>query len=152
MVQVSGGCGAEGDQCSANAYAGGREERSEIRTADETAPSSPSGAWAKAIVRLAGLANPIPRPEVAHPASAVVSDRWPEKIENADENTLAEVIIQLMKDVGAPKGVRELGYSEDDIPALVDGAMKQQRLLVGSPKDVTEEDLANILRESIENW
>lgn len=75
-----------------------------------------------------------------------------EKIENADENTLAEVIVQLMKDVGAPKGVRELGYSEDDIPALVDGAMKQQRLLVGAPKDVTEEDLANIIRESMENW
>ncbi len=75
-----------------------------------------------------------------------------EKIDNADENTLAEIIIQLMKDVGAPKGVRELGYSEDDIPALVEGAMKQERLLVGAPKDVTEEDLANIIRESMENW
>jgi hydroxyacid-oxoacid transhydrogenase len=75
-----------------------------------------------------------------------------EKIDNADENTLPDVIIQLMKDVKAPKGVRELGYSEDDIPALVDGAMKQQRLLVGAPKDVTEDDLANILRESMENW
>ena len=75
-----------------------------------------------------------------------------ERIENADENTLPEVVTQLMKDVGAPKGVRELGYSEDDIPDLVDGAMKQQRLLVGAPKEVTEEDLANILRESMENW
>ena len=75
-----------------------------------------------------------------------------ERIENGDENTLPEVVIQLMKDVGAPKGVRELGYSEDDIPDLVDGAMKQQRLLVGAPKEVTEDDIANILRESMENW
>ena len=75
-----------------------------------------------------------------------------EKIETADENTLPEIVIQLMKDVGAPKGVRELGYSEDDIDALVDGAMKQQRLLVGAPKEVSEEDLANIIRESMENW
>lgn len=75
-----------------------------------------------------------------------------EKIEDHDENTLPEILIQLMKDVGTPKGVRELGYSEDDIDDLVDGAMKQQRLLVGAPKDVTEEDLANILRESMENW
>jgi hypothetical protein len=30
--------------------------------------------------------------------------------------------------------------------------MKQQRLLVGAPKEATEEDLANILRESMENW
>jgi len=57
-----------------------------------------------------------------------------------------------MKDVGAPRGVRELGYDEDDIEQLVDGAMKQQRLLVLSPKEVTEDDLANILRESMENW
>jgi hydroxyacid-oxoacid transhydrogenase len=73
-------------------------------------------------------------------------------ISDADENTLPEILISLMKDVGAPSGVRELGYSEDDIDDLVDGAMKQQRLLVGSPKEVTEEDLAGILRESMENW
>ena len=30
--------------------------------------------------------------------------------------------------------------------------MKQQRLLVGAPKEVSEGDLANILRESMENW
>jgi len=75
-----------------------------------------------------------------------------ERIEKADENTLPEILIQLMKDVGAPKGVRELGYDEGDIDDLVDGAMKQQRLLVGAPKEVSEEDLANILRESMENW
>jgi hydroxyacid-oxoacid transhydrogenase len=57
-----------------------------------------------------------------------------------------------MKDVGTPSGVRELGYDEGEIDQLVDGAMKQQRLLVGAPKEVTEEDLANILRESMENW
>jgi alcohol dehydrogenase class IV len=57
-----------------------------------------------------------------------------------------------MQDVGAPRGVRDLGYSEDDIDDLVEGAMKQQRLLVGSPREVTENDLANILRESMENW
>ena len=75
-----------------------------------------------------------------------------EKLESTDENTLPEILIQLMKDVGAPKGVRELGYTEDDIDDLVEGAMKQQRLLVGAPKEVSEEDLANILRESMENW
>ena len=75
-----------------------------------------------------------------------------ETIEKTDENTLPEILVQLMKDVGAPSGVRELGYDEDDIDDLVDGAMKQERLLVGAPKEVTEEDLANILRESMENW
>jgi alcohol dehydrogenase class IV len=75
-----------------------------------------------------------------------------EKVKKADEDTLPGVLIQLMRDVGAPKGVRELGYGEDDIGELVEGAMKQQRLLVGAPRDISEEDLANIIRESMENW
>ena len=75
-----------------------------------------------------------------------------ETIEKADENTLPEILIQLMKDVGAPRGARELGYDEDDIDDLVDGAMKQQRLLVLAPREVSEDDLADILRESMENW
>jgi hydroxyacid-oxoacid transhydrogenase len=75
-----------------------------------------------------------------------------EKVEKADEDTLPGVLIRLMRDVGAPKGVRKLGYGEDDIGDLVDGAMKQQRLLVGAPREVNEEDLANIIRESMENW
>ena len=28
----------------------------------------------------------------------------------------------------------------------------KQRLLVGVPREVTQEDLANIVRESMENW
>jgi len=75
-----------------------------------------------------------------------------EEIEEADESTLPEIIVQLMKDVGAPRGLRELGYDEEDIDQLVDGAVKQERLLVLAPREVTEEDLANILRESMENW
>ncbi len=75
-----------------------------------------------------------------------------ERIENADEDTLPEILIRLMQDVGAPRGVRELGYDEEDIGDLVEGAMKQQRLLVGSPREVAEDDLAEILRASMENW
>ena len=75
-----------------------------------------------------------------------------EQIEKADEDTLPEILIQLMKDVRAPHGVREVGYDEDDIDQLVEGAMKQQRLLVGAPREVTEADLAHIIRESMENW
>ena len=75
-----------------------------------------------------------------------------ERIEKADENTLPEILLRLMKDIGAPRGVRELGYDESDIDQLVEGALKQQRLLVGTPKEVTGDDLANILRESMENW
>jgi hydroxyacid-oxoacid transhydrogenase len=34
----------------------------------------------------------------------------------------------------------------------VEGTLKQQRLLVGSPRDVTETDIAHILNASMTNW
>ena len=88
-------------------------------------------------------------PERHHHVAELLTGR---KIENADENSLPSVIMALMRDVGAPRGLRELGYGEGDIGDLVEGAMKQQRLLVCSPREVVEEDLAGILRDSLENW
>ncbi len=71
---------------------------------------------------------------------------------NADENTLPNVLIQLMKDVGAPSGLRELDYGEDDIDDLVSGAIKQQRQLTIAPREAGPDELANIFRESLQNW
>src|SRR5919107_3677598 len=75
-----------------------------------------------------------------------------EEIPDADEETLPQVLTDLMRDVGAPSGVRELGYTDDDVDALVEGAVKQQRLLVVSPREPSESDLAEIIRASMENW
>ena len=36
------------------------------------------------------------------------------------------------------------GVSGDDIPKLVEGAMKQERLFVPNPRNLTEEDVRNI--------
>ncbi len=46
----------------------------------------------------------------------------------------------------------ELGYTEDDVPAIVEGAIKQQRLLNVAPRQPTEDDLANIVKSSFSNW
>ena len=75
-----------------------------------------------------------------------------EPIEDPGPDTLPEVLRTLMQDVRAPRGVAELGYTEDDIPALVDGALKQQRLLAVAPKEVTEDDLRHIINASTRNW
>lgn len=71
---------------------------------------------------------------------------------DADENTLPNVLIQLMKDVGTPSGLKAFGYDEGDIDKLVEGAIKQQRQLKIAPKEPGEEELAGIFRESMENW
>jgi hydroxyacid-oxoacid transhydrogenase len=73
-------------------------------------------------------------------------------IDDPGPDTLPEILRRLMRDVGAPGGVAALGYTEDDVPALVDGALKQQRLLVVSPREVEADDLGHILNASMRNW
>jgi hydroxyacid-oxoacid transhydrogenase len=67
-------------------------------------------------------------------------------------DALPEVLRELMRDVGAPRGVAELGYGEDDVPKLVQGALKQRRLLALAPKEATAEDLTHIIGASMINW
>jgi alcohol dehydrogenase class IV len=62
---------------------------------------------------------------------------------------LAGSFERLLEDVGAPTGLRELGYGEDDLPAIVTGALDQRRLLVGAPKEAGAVELEALLRESL---
>jgi alcohol dehydrogenase class IV len=57
-----------------------------------------------------------------------------------------------MREIGLPNGIAAVGYGEADIDDLVEGALKQQRLLATSPRPVSEVDLADIFRQSIELW
>jgi hydroxyacid-oxoacid transhydrogenase len=65
---------------------------------------------------------------------------------------LPSVLIALMRDIEMPNGVSAVGYDESDIDDLVEGTMKQQRLLATSPKPVTDEDAAAIFRRSMQLW
>ena len=72
-----------------------------------------------------------------------------EPLADAGRDTLPELLLDLMRDVGVPTGLRELGYDIEDVDALVEGAMKQQRLLVVAPREAGPEDLGAILRASL---
>jgi alcohol dehydrogenase class IV len=65
---------------------------------------------------------------------------------------LPSALISLMRDIGIPNGIGRLGYTEADVPDLVPGTMKQQRLLATCPKTPTEDDIADILTRSVQNW
>ncbi|TYP88553.1 hydroxyacid-oxoacid transhydrogenase [Blastococcus xanthinilyticus] len=65
---------------------------------------------------------------------------------------LPTVLADLMRDIDIPNGVGAVGFGEGDIPDLVDGAMKQQRLLATCPRLVTDDDLAGIFRRSLALW
>jgi len=65
---------------------------------------------------------------------------------------LASVVTTLMRDIGIPSGLAEIGYAVGDVDDLVTGATQQQRLLATAPKAPTEEDLATVFVASMENW
>lgn len=56
---------------------------------------------------------------------------------------------QLLDDVGIPSTLSAYGITEADLPRLVAGGMKQSRLFVVNPRDLTEEDVAAIYRSAL---
>jgi alcohol dehydrogenase class IV len=86
-----------------------------------------------------------------HLRAAELMDPRADKHNDAREQ-LPSVLVALMRDIGIPNGIGGVGYTEDDVPDLVPGTMKQQRLLATCPKTPTEDDIAGILTRSVENW
>ena len=91
------------------------------------------------------------------PASfALTHDASPERHRRAAEllggTDLPTVLRELMRDVGLPSGLAEIGFGAADIDDLVDGALKQQRLLATAPMDITAEHLAGVFAGSLEHW
>ncbi|MDN4171640.1 hydroxyacid-oxoacid transhydrogenase [Nocardioides sp. SOB77] len=67
-------------------------------------------------------------------------------------DALPGVLVRLMRDIGIPNGLAEVGYDDGDVDPLVEGALQQQRLLATAPREVTGEDLAGVFRGSMEHW
>jgi alcohol dehydrogenase class IV len=65
---------------------------------------------------------------------------------------LPQVLSRLMRDIDIPNGIGEVGYDEGDVDVLVEGTLKQQRLLATAPREAAAEDLAGILHRSLELW
>lgn len=74
------------------------------------------------------------------------------ELTNYPAEQLPSVLVDLMRDIGIPNGIGGVGFTEADVPELVPGTMKQQRLLSTCAKTPTEEDIAGILTRSVENW
>jgi hydroxyacid-oxoacid transhydrogenase len=90
------------------------------------------------------------------PARHVRAAEWLDK-RTADDTEegrekLPAVLMSLMSDIGIPNGLSELGYGRSDVPMLVDGALKQTRLLSIAPLPVTAETLEEVFSGSMRNW
>jgi alcohol dehydrogenase class IV len=64
-------------------------------------------------------------------------------------DVLPQTLLDLLKDTGGPSGIAAFGYDKRDIPDLVEGAVKQQRLLKCCPRDVGPDELTRIFEAAI---
>ena len=65
---------------------------------------------------------------------------------------LADRIIDFMRPLAMPNGLKNVGYTAADIPSLVAGTLPQQRLLKLSPRTTAAEELAKLFEESLTVW
>ena len=67
-------------------------------------------------------------------------------------DVLPRALRELMRDIGMPPGIGAVGFSEGDVDGLVEGTRQQQRLLAIAPREPSDDDLATILRRSVQLW
>jgi len=65
---------------------------------------------------------------------------------------LASRVIHFMRSLGVPNGLSAVGYTPDDIPALVEGTLPQHRVTKLSPVPAEAADLTRLFQESMQVW
>jgi hydroxyacid-oxoacid transhydrogenase len=65
---------------------------------------------------------------------------------------LSDQITAIMQRLRVPNGLRALGYSSSDIPALVAGTLPQHRVTKLSPRPAGEAELAKLFEEAMVAW
>lgn len=65
---------------------------------------------------------------------------------------LAKAIIDVMRQTNIPNGLSAVGFSEDDLDALVAGTLKQQRLTKLAPLEVTADDFRAMFTDAMHYW
>jgi hydroxyacid-oxoacid transhydrogenase len=101
-----------------------------------------------AVVRFTAPADPERHLRAAAALGADVSDAAPSE---AGE-VLAERVIHFMRALHIPNGLAAVGYTEQDIPALVEATLPQHRVTKLSPKPAGAAELTSLFEESMTNW
>jgi hydroxyacid-oxoacid transhydrogenase len=103
---------------------------------------------APAVFRFTGSACPDRHLKAAEIIGADIS-----RAKEADAGKiLADQIIRIMKRVKIPNGLSAVGYTREDIPALVKGTLPQHRVIKLSPRPVGKEELAALFEDAMAYW
>jgi len=65
---------------------------------------------------------------------------------------LADRVIELMQATNMPNGLVGVGYTADDVPALVEGSLPQRRLLDNAPIEIDREILTTLYEGALSYW
>ncbi len=65
---------------------------------------------------------------------------------------LADQLIRLMQRLHVPNGLKAVGYTSADIPALVEGTLPQHRVIKLSPRPAGREEFAQLFEQSMVIW
>ena len=101
-----------------------------------------------AVVRFTSPSDPQRHLRAAAALGAEISDAPPE----VAGELLADRVIHFMKLTDMPNGLSAVGYTADDIPALVKGTLPQHRVTKLSPIEAGELELTKLFEDSMQVW
>ncbi len=103
---------------------------------------------APAVFRFTSGASPVRH---LHAAEALGADVSRARAEDAGR-ILADRITWYMQRLKMPNGLRAIGYSTADIPALVEGTLPQHRVTKLSPRPADADQLSALFEEAMVAW
>ena len=103
---------------------------------------------APAVFRFTAIANP---PRHLEAAAALGADVSGARMNDAGK-ILADRLTWFMQRLNTPNGLRAIGYSSSDIPALVEGTLPQHRVTKLSPRPAGPDELAALFEDAMVAW
>tara|TARA_B110000495_G_scaffold56511_1_gene47777 strand:+ start:1223 stop:2509 length:1287 start_codon:yes stop_codon:yes gene_type:complete len=103
---------------------------------------------APAVFRYTASSNPERHMRAAQLLGADVTGAGPEDA----GDLIAERLISILKQIGVPNGLGGVGYTGDDVPALVEGTLPQHRVTKLAPRPTGAEELTKLFTDSMQLW
>jgi hydroxyacid-oxoacid transhydrogenase len=100
---------------------------------------------APAVFRFTSSANPQRHLQAARALGVNTTNLREEDASKA----LVDRLLQIMSRLKVPNGLKALGFTENDIPELVQGTLPQHRVIKLSPRPVGEQELTSLFKESM---
>ncbi|MDP6042056.1 MAG: hydroxyacid-oxoacid transhydrogenase [Candidatus Latescibacteria bacterium] len=100
------------------------------------------------VFRFTGPARPDRHLQAAQVMGADISNASPDEA----GHILADQIVSMMKILEVPNGLSAIGFTEDDIPTLVEGTLPQHRVTKLSPRPAEAEDLEAMFKDAMVAW